>query len=214
MNNLRVSITFFLGCLLVFAARAASRDDIERQADDLVTNWRSVRPDFAHDPTKAKVLEVLRKRARIAGEERARVLLLKVGDPETVARRLAEFEITPQDRGQDIALSGNPRLILGLANAIFKEENVTSEKVPGGEESVRLLPLSVRAAMAIRALILTSAVFNPSVKTWAKDLQEIGTKNIEQSRASVRAWVKMNRGVLESGRYAAAKIPELEQDPK
>ena len=210
MNNVRISI-IVLGCLLVFAARAANPDDIERQADNLVSNWKSVPPDFARDPKNAKALEVIRTRARIPGEVRARTLLLKVGDPETVAKRLAEFEITPLDRGQDIALSGNPQLILELANALFKEENVTTQKLPAGEESVRMLPLSARAAMAIRTLILRSSVFNPSVKAWAKNLREIGAENIEQTRKSIRAWVKMNRGVIQNGRYADAKIPEAEE---
>jgi hypothetical protein len=191
------------------AAKAAGADSVYKQIDAVMRNWRSITPEYLHDPANSALLTELRREAHDSSEERVRALLLKIDDPEITSLCLAEFQANQWAHGDEIALSGNPKQILALAPPLFQEESAAAKRLPQGEEVMRISPLSVRAACAIRGLILNSTAFSPAVVTSAKNAFEIGKINSETLRARVRSWVTQNRQALEAGDYSAVKPLQL-----
>lgn len=196
-----------ISCLLLGTASGAP-PDVERRVDDLMKNWKSVKPDILRDPAHADVVNALRQRAKRVGYRDVRALFLKLDDPEFTSSRLSEFKINSrQDPGEDFIESGNPKLILALADALFTEESAEPQNFPNGDEVRRVSPLSVRAAHVIRGIVLANPAFKPSVKTWVRSLRVLSSQNAERSRAEMRMWFTANRRLLEAGNYAAVKAP-------
>jgi hypothetical protein len=203
--NLRITFLIFL---TLWAAKGTSlSDDLSTRVDLLLRNWKSTTPETLRDPANADAIEALRREAIRSREPRSCTLLLRAGDPEFTSLRLSEFGNHPNDRGEDIAKSGNARLILLLAPALFQEENASIQKVPAGDEVSWITPLSVRAGAAIGEIIQNSSVFSPGVVAWAKELFKIGGTNLNGDRQQVRDWVTLNRQTLEAGEYGSVHPP-------
>jgi hypothetical protein len=206
MKNSILSV-IFISCLLLGTAHGAP-PDVERKVDDLMKNWKSVKPEFLRDPANADVVNAVRKRAERVGYRDVRALLLKLDDPGFTSFRLSEFKKSePLSDGADMVKSGNPKLILVLADALFQEESAQIGKFPDGDHPRYVTPLSVRAAFVIRGIVLENPAFDSSVKTWARSLREVGSRHAERTRAEVRAWFTANRRLLEAGNYRAVKAP-------
>jgi hypothetical protein len=203
ITKLLVAHLFTTIALLAAQAAGPDHSGLYEQIDAVMRNWRSITPEYLHDPVNLALLTELRRKAHDSSYERVRALLLKIDDLETTSLCLAEFQTNQRARGDDIALSGNPKLILALAPALFREESPETKKFPDGDEVRRVRPLSVRAAFAIRELILNSTAFSPAVVISAKNAFEIGKINSETLRARVRTWVTQNRPALATGNYSA-----------
>lgn len=182
--------------------RTARSQDLDARVDAVIRNCRNVTKEFLQTPENADIVARLRQRAvGTMRDGRSILLLLRMDDPETV-RFCVEKLAEDQELGGYFVTSENPRLILVLEPALFREESAKYQ----GEGRFRLWPYSVRAAWVVHDLITASAAFSPEVKEWNQTVQ-FGTTEGEAGRQQIRDWMRLNKAALEAGNFAAAKAP-------
>lgn len=186
---------------------AGEVQDFEVRKDTIIRNWRKVTAEELLSPENADVMAHFRRSVmRGSTSFRYRVLLLRAGDPETVHYCLEKL-IQEPSIGGDFVTSGNAKLILALEAPLVRKESAKNAARVGGNEGFRIRPPSVQAAEIIRELIVSSAAFSPEVTDWARNVV-FGPNDGEAGRHQIRVWVAVNKPVLETGNFAAARVPE------
>lgn len=203
----RTLLSVFSAFTFCYCAAAAEPKTLSRRVDAITRAWNKVPAEVLRDPSNADVLDELRRKARLSSNQVHRALLLRIGDPETVQTCIKDLYAEVRDTGAAFIDSGNVRLILSLCAPLFEEESARSERFMSNGEASYLRPVSVRAAWAIREMIRSGSAFSPEVVEWATNLR-IGVKDGEAGRQKIREWVTVNKNALETGNFAAAKVPD------
>jgi len=182
----------------------------QRQKAASVTANNLLTTQFAADPSNAEVVDAVRAAAE-KGDSAARIALLKIGDSHTTKICFDELRIRDisnwMPASEAIKRSGNPRLILPLIEILNTEESTESERTYSGDEVSRIPPVSIRAAWAIRILIINSGVFTSEVSDWAEHLDIFSITKRSKMRDEMRLWCVQNKPSLEAQHYTDIKPP-------
>ena len=202
-------LLFFVFDACVTLAEEKIRDETTHaKVDAMFGNWRAITPEILRAPENAAVIEELKRIADRSPASIAVVLLLRQGDEQTVQRSLAQVRAeSPRDRdsaARDLSSAANPSIIRLLERDLNKEESPKWIRF----EDVVILPPSMAAASIIKATILESPVFSPSVKEWARSLPQVSAG----LRDGVRVWWKVNKEAVERGDYQSVVPVEVVTD--
>lgn len=192
----------FLG-QVVTALPQAPGPNIYHEAD-MALRQNLVNAEFASNPANAAVIAQI-KRLAGKGDLKARLALLRIGDPDTLAfcidRLRARHWFDSQQAADLLGMSGRLELIGMLRSDLDVDEPATPEVMQAGEEHFKIPRVSVLAAEVIQSLIRKNDAFPSATRRWADQLDSLSHSDLDRKRESIRAWCKQNEGSLRTNQY-------------
>lgn len=183
-------------------------DAVEKKVNTILGARKKIAPEILKLPENRLVVERLRELGRPArGVGRARILLVDIGDAETIDIILKEYRgENSWSRTNALAVmkgSSQPKIIAAIGDDLNREESVKTKVY----DDVGMEPQSVEAMQTIKAIIFNSSAFSDDVRHWATELKRHGYVRKEEQRNSLRVWWAENKDLLKAERYGEVKPP-------
>ena len=149
--------------------------------------------------------EMRAKESLAAQKRQARLVLLDLGDEETirdtVKKSREDFIRTRQDMMDVLKESSQPRIIAELMKDVEREEDAQPRLY---NAEFFDYPISVRASEAVCRILQNSTDIDQAVKTWAGRLS---IRRPEELRDQVRRWWAANKGHMTNENFRVVKPP-------
>lgn len=194
----------------------------------LEENGRTVNLQFINGQNRAAIITILRdiatqKRkqfgAVLPDDLAAKIILLRLADPDTIERAVTEYHTAYGGRGgfneaDHLEWSAQAAILVRLSSDFFLEDG-EADKIRGTGDRIALSvpPLSIFSAFKSLRIITRSDQFSPEMRQWAKNRELQGIAPYVNFRKEMRILWKQNEAAFKAGIYLAVKPPVPEPSP-
>jgi len=142
----------------------------------------------------------------------AQILLLRLGDSQTIQQILARYrENYSRDGAQETVLiiqrAKQPLLIPPLAADLYIKDNQKMRPPPSGSDVIFLLNLPTSSGDLILEQIIRSPEFSPELKDWAKKFKSTEFGDPKVFAQTLKLWWEQNKDKFRTRDYKSIPPP-------
>ena len=199
--------------LLMIAAQPVSIPTADSIADELIGSQTSTADlSVVDDANRAEIIARARsvaKREKVGNDIGANILLLRLGDIETMQRLMNDYH---QSYGTDalervpflFARARQPLLIPLLASDLYLPAGKgLPPPIRPGQDVIVILTLQASSANLILENVIRSTEFDQKLRVWAKKFQRNRFGKQDEFVAQMKTWWEQNQKSFEAKNYAA-----------
>jgi hypothetical protein len=140
----------------------------------------------------------------------ARIVLIRLSDPETIQRVVSEYRALYGKRrsfelAEDLERGANGAAIPYLADDFLRQDEEKAVILNEGGARIRVIPQGAFSGVTTLRIIMGSAQFPPEVRQWAKKRLIEGAYPYRRLQDDVGLWWQQNREAVSSGMYAKTR---------